>query len=132
MACSMQHASCMMLARTPNLAAVTASRQARSPHVNGIGSGGRRGGEGGRRRAPEGEGAASTGSRPRSMRHCRATERPVRDQDSPLLLSCGTTSVRMGIGGLRRGPPRPFNPRAPTSRTLTCVSLTCAVHSRTT
>lgn len=57
-------------------------------------------GEGPEEGPPEGEGAASTGSRPRSMRHWRATERPVRDQDRPLLLSCGTTSVRMGIGGL--------------------------------
>ena len=40
------------------------------------------------------------------MRHCRAVERPVRDHDRPSLFSCGTTSVRMGIGGLRRSDTR--------------------------
>lgn len=49
--------------------------------------------------APEGEGAASTGSRPRSMRHCRAAERPSRRQESVSLLSWGMTRVMMGMGG---------------------------------
>ena len=40
-----------------------------------------------RRWIPDGLGAASTGSRPRSMRHCRATARPVRRHVRPSLLS---------------------------------------------
>jgi hypothetical protein len=60
-------------------------------------------GSSGRSHQPEGEGAASTGSRPRSTRHCRAVERPVSRHVRPLLFSCGTTSVRMGIGGLHTG-----------------------------
>ena len=50
--------------------------------------------------APEGEGAASTGSRPRSMRHCRAVARPSRRHRMPSVLSWGTTRVMMGMGGL--------------------------------
>ncbi len=50
--------------------------------------------------APEGEGVASTGSRPRTIAHWRAVARPSSFQESVLLLMWGTTRVRMGIGGL--------------------------------
>lgn len=49
---------------------------------------------------PDGDGVASTGSRPRTIAHWRAVALPSSFHDKELLLTWGTTSVRMGMGGL--------------------------------
>ena len=53
----------------------------------------------GRGPAPEGDGAARTGSRPRWIWHWRATPRPTSCHLKPSLLSVGMTSVKIGCGG---------------------------------
>jgi len=91
--------------RPPAAAACSSTRwrlakALRPPHARGRGGRARRAGPGaGPRRAPDGDGAASTGSRPRWIRQRRAVSRPSRCHLKPSFLSCGTTSVMIGCGG---------------------------------